>query len=870
MKRDLNPLKLFISYSHKDDRFLTEFKTHLATLKRKGLLYDWCDKELVVGDDLDVEIKNNLADADLVAFIISADFLSSWSCYEVELMSVLDRMAHSDIRIIPIVVRSCKWKDTPLRNYLVATKNGTPIDKYDSQDEAWVEVADAVEKAAAKYLVVKSNGGDNNLSNSFSNKKQFNLSAEFQSFLSDTEVSFQHRFKETIVLDDIYVYPDLKNRKQEYDDIEKTLSSSRLVDLLQSREKILIIGSEQSGKTSLCKVLIKSCLDKGFLPLFCNGRDIKTTDVEKIIGKLVSTQYSGADFNSYLFSERKKILIVDDFDKLAVNSRHRNQFLINASKFIDKTILVANDDFKYDEQKMLEFADYDQYEILPFGYLRRGELIEKWNSVGQTEIIDITDLHNQSDNIAHHVDAIIRRNILPRKPIYVLTIIQFLDTTKTSDYSLTSYGHCYQSLIQTMLKKINIKISEFDLYSNYLSEFSYFIFREKLEAIDENQLQNFQAEYSTKYLIKSHELVVEGLLSSGILRMEGGAIYFGHRYVFYFYVSKYLSDHIETIECRKTIEQISAKLHTEKNANILIFLVHHTKDQGVIDELLLQASVVFDGVKEASLGINDTGYLLEYIASISKLVIEQRDVEEQRRKRLKTRDDEDGLEDAECDDASEAEEEGADQEELAEVNRSVRIVEVVGQILRNRHGSLTKTQLIDLCMAAYSSGLKFLNYFLTTTREDQEHILTFIQEIFKKNTELSDDEVTKEARKIFLMLCYSTSYSVIKKIANSVGSNDLMPIFKELSKNNSDSPAFKLIWIAIHLEFNKKLPKIMIEDAYNEFDGNPISQRLLQEIVIQHLYLNNIEYTDRQWISSKLNLPMVSQLLIQGKKERKN
>lgn len=672
-------------------------------------------------------------------------------------------------------------------------------------------------------------------------------------------------------MEDIYVHPDLKNLKREYDEIEKTISSSRLVELFPSREKLLILGSEQSGKTSLCKMLFKAYLDKGYLPLFCYGRDIKTTDISKILRKLVSTQYSDFDLKTYLSSDKPKVLIVDDFDKLAINERYQSQCLTNLSGLIRKTVLIADSEIKHDEQKLLEFSDYNQFEILPFGYLRRGDLIEKWNSVGQRETINITELHNQTDNIAHHVDAIIRNNILPRKPIYILTIIQFLDTAKPSDYSLTSYGHCYQSLIQAMLKKTNIKVSDFDLYSNYLSELSYFLFQENIDELSESLSTKFKSEYSSKYLIESHDEVIERLISSGILRMSMShdAIHFGHRYIFYFYVSKFLSDHIDSKECKKDVERLCNKMHTEKNANILIFLVHHTKDQGVIDEILLQASVVFDETKEASLGVEDTKYLLDYIASISKLVLEQRNIDEERKKRLEAKDEQDGLEDTERKEDSEPDGDDRDREILAEVNRSIRIVEVIGQILRNRHGSLTKTQLTDLCMAAYSSGLKFLNFFLTTTREDQEHILIFIREIFRENTKLSDDEVSKEARKVFLMLCYGTSYSVIKKIANSVGASELMPIFKGLCDQNAESPAIRLIWISIQLEFCKQLPKSLIENTYNGLGGNPIAQRLLQEIVIQHLYLNHVEYADRQWISSKLHLPISSQRLIQGKQEHK-
>jgi hypothetical protein len=78
-----------------------------------------------------------------------------------------------------------------------------------------------------------------------------------------------------------------------------------------------------------------------------------------------------------------------------------------------------------------------------------------------------------------------------------------------------------------------------------------------------------------------------------------------------------------------------------------------------------------------------------------------------------------------------------------------------------------------------------------------------------------------------------------------------------------------LIHIAILLEFTKSIPKKEIAKLFSEVEGNPISKRLLQELVVQHLYLNHVDYKDRQWISSKMHLPINTQRLIQSKDEYK-
>jgi len=685
--------------------------------------------------------------------------------------------------------------------------------------------------------------------------------------LNDTEVTYRHKHKEHIVLEDIFVFQDLKNIKQEYDEIAKSVHSKELSEIQNLQENILILGSEQSGKTSLSKFFFKRYVEQGGFPLICNGGQISSVNIEKLLNKLIKEQYGDISFDEFKNYENK-ILIIDDYDKLKINIRYQRKLLENILSLFDKLIIFSDISIRYDEGNFIELSDFLQYEILPLGNLRRGELIEKWNSLGRIETIELKELHDNNDNVTRHVDSIIRKNILPPKPIYILTIIQLLDTSSSTDYTLTSYGHCYQSLIQSALKKSKIKSVDFDLYINYLTEIAFSIFETGKNSIKDIKLSEFKKDYSKKYLISSHEEVINTLLHSNILRKQNDEMFFGYRYIFYFYVAKYLADHINIQECKEIIEYLCENLHTEKNSNILIFLVHHSKDKAIIDEILRHASVVFNNYKEANLDEDDTKHLVEYITSIPKLVIEQKNIDDERKKTLKAKD-EANLEN-DTDESSEEQPNDSDQLDiLSEINRSVRIVEIIGQILRNRYGSLTKEQLTALSLSAYSSGLKFLNFFLTGTRDNQDYILKVIQENFRKNTTFSNEKISKEARNIFLMFCYGTSYNVIKKIANSLGSDKLIPIFEEIARNQPDSPAIQLIQIAICMEFKKKIPKKELSILYTKFEENKIAQRLLQELVIQHLYLNHVEYKDRQWISEKLKMPIQNQRLIQSKAEFK-
>ena len=320
------------------------------------------------------------------------------------------------------------------------------------------------------------------------------------------------------------------------------------------------------------------------------------------------------------------------------------------------------------------------------------------------------------------------------------------------------------------------------------------------------------------------------------------------------------------------VETLCNNLHTEKNANIIIFMVHHSKDPAILDEIILNSLAVFEQMSPAKLNKKETDHLLEFIKVIPKLVYEKRSVPAERKRRLKEKDKQDrSIEDEDNYMVPESDDSGSVQKDdtLAEINRSARIVEVIGQILRNRHSSLTKDQLIDLTESAINSGLKFLNFYLTTLREDKDEILSVLEYVIKENSEFSDDKISKVAKNLYLSLSYGVSFAVIKKLAASLGGREIYAIFDQIKEMNEHNPALEMLYIAVKLEVSNNLPKNELEGLFQSLKSNPISRRLLQEIVVQHLYLNFVSLEDRQWVSDTLHIPMGIQRSLQYKKSHK-
>jgi len=139
-------VRLFISYSHKDENLRLELQTHLELLQRQGIIDAWDDRRIDAGEEWKKKIDENLERADIVLLLISADFIASDYCYEKEMTRALERHENNEARVIPVIVRDCNWRIAPFAKLQALPKEGKAVKKWPDKDSAWRNVAEGIEK----------------------------------------------------------------------------------------------------------------------------------------------------------------------------------------------------------------------------------------------------------------------------------------------------------------------------------------------------------------------------------------------------------------------------------------------------------------------------------------------------------------------------------------------------------------------------------------------------------------------------------------------------------------------------------------------------------------------------------------------------
>jgi TIR domain/NB-ARC domain len=146
------PVEVFFSYSHKDEKLRDELETHLAMLKREGVIRGWHDRKITAGKGWDGKIHEKLDASDIILLLVSANFLASDYCFENEVGRAIDRHEAGKACVIPIILRPCDWTRALFSSLQALPKNAKPITRWTNRDEAFLDVAEGIRRAVEELL----------------------------------------------------------------------------------------------------------------------------------------------------------------------------------------------------------------------------------------------------------------------------------------------------------------------------------------------------------------------------------------------------------------------------------------------------------------------------------------------------------------------------------------------------------------------------------------------------------------------------------------------------------------------------------------------------------------------------------------------
>ena len=157
------PLKVFITYSHRDKEAKDTLISYLDVMKQEGLINIWHDNEILPSDRWRDVLFSNLEDSDILLYLTSHNSLASESCNE-ELSQGLNEERNRKIKPLPIILEACDWQNHPLSEFQVLPTHGQPINEWQPVNTGWNDVVQGIRriiKAIQSSTPPPSSGSEN-------------------------------------------------------------------------------------------------------------------------------------------------------------------------------------------------------------------------------------------------------------------------------------------------------------------------------------------------------------------------------------------------------------------------------------------------------------------------------------------------------------------------------------------------------------------------------------------------------------------------------------------------------------------------------------------------------------------------------------
>jgi hypothetical protein len=120
--------KVFVSYSHKDKKWMNRLVNHLKVFELEGLLVVWVDKQIKGGQDWHELLHRAMLEARVAVLLVSNNFLRSEFIRKEEVPRLFNAHCADGMRIVPVIALPCTWDIVKwLARIQVLPENAEPL-----------------------------------------------------------------------------------------------------------------------------------------------------------------------------------------------------------------------------------------------------------------------------------------------------------------------------------------------------------------------------------------------------------------------------------------------------------------------------------------------------------------------------------------------------------------------------------------------------------------------------------------------------------------------------------------------------------------------------------------------------------------------
>ncbi|MFG0244236.1 MAG: metallophosphoesterase [Phycisphaerales bacterium JB054] len=697
---------------------------------------------------------------------------------------------------------------------------------------------------------------------------------DFAEYLDDLGVALGGRGSNHLRLQDVFVYPDLQRSEATKAAPAHVVRSESVVAEIKSTQRLLLMGGESCGKTSLAKMLCRDLRSHGVVPLLVTADHSVPKSSHgfcDFLRSLAIDQYGPAAWERFTsLPTSARCIIVDDLHRKGRTTKQRNHFIDFLHSMCDVVILLSPQVFVLDELLGDDFhnsplAEYATYAILEFGHRRRYDLVSRWMvATSDQSVEDEPSAEHRLQFMHNTISEALTRDYVPSYPLFILILLQSIHSQQRRGGDGGSYGHLYEAMIYQRLGDCKDAI-DLDLKVNYLANLAHELHSQQKPCISESQASTWHDEFCTKYARRlDHQTILRSLRSVRVLVDSTDEVGFRYRYLYCFFLAKFIADAIHEEDGKQIAASLVKSIHSDASAHTLLCLCHLSKAPILMEMMRDRAADLFKDAKACDVLADTT--------IVSALIAEVPDRELPEGPRHKARQDLLDAKDAEGATPVEISQDAAGEDEVSEMvremNASYRTIQIIGQILRSFSGSMKAETKQELTRECFDLAMRGLTTFLDVARMEVGELSDSVAEsILRRFPDRDRWEIMDAVRAKVFFILQSFGSGMVKHISNSVGSRDLEPTFAAI-RRTSESDSDDLVLLAIELDHYAKFPMTTLEQAVHKYHKSRYAFSMLQYLVWLHCILYDVKYDIRQQACELAQIRIPQRLLLLGERKR--
>ena len=194
----------------------------------------------------------------------------------------------------------------------------------------------------------------------------------------------------------------------------------------------------------------------------------------------------------------------------------------------------------------------------------------------------------------------------------------------------------------------------------------------------------------------------------------------------------------------------------------------------------------------------------------------------------------------------------------------------MGQIIKNRAGSLKKENIEHVFEQAMKTLLRILSSFFALIQSEsaQKEIVSYISSRIKNHIREKSKEPPHEkprmpsreqiemlSENIFWNTNFTVVYGFINKIVHALGSNKLVAVVEKVC-DTENTPAAFLVKHGILMWYDKNLRVDPIAAEINKERFSEIAKRVMKFMIANHCAMHAVNYKDKQRIEQRIGIPV--------------